>query len=182
MKINGFMIISILMILASCSIEKSPSLNDELCSKSNQTGQTGFFFNVDKDSVNWEANLCGAKYSNTDASFMVYGGQMVNAQTGYQVVLRFSYSGGSDANACTGLQAEYNIVIGGDSGYMPYEIDSTWQDNHVQITRIESDVQIVEGQFTLRLKRKPQYENAGFDEYINLTNGTFKTTYCVCDY
>ncbi len=173
-------ILSMIAVSISCGKEKDTSFNEAFCNKStHETSGTGIFFITEKDNSDWKATHYGAELNQETGKFTIFADQFGDdLLTGNQIVLRFTSPYAVQYDEGLNLQAEFNTIIGGDSGAMPYEIDEAYQDNTFEITVLDEDNQVIEGQFSIRLKRKSMFDGTGLSEYVYLTNGSFKLHYC----
>lgn len=67
-------------------------------------------------------------------------------------------------------------------GSFPYDIDSLYTGNVVEVTNLDTENQLIEGNFSIRLNLDEFHQNSEFEEYVNLTNRTFKISYCKFSY
>jgi hypothetical protein len=180
MKNAGFLIVilSELIMSGSCTKEKDP-LPDNKCSLDYMESVCpDCFFITDKDSVKWEPFYYGAEYRESDSSFLLFADKFGSYSTGNQILLLFNKAKNLVFNLQSDVRAEYNYVVGGDAGYFPYEWDSTCPDNILEITNLDTENSIIEGHFSIRLKKISFYNaDPAFKEYIYLTNGSFKLCY-----
>ncbi len=163
----------------SCSKDNDAPRNEEYLNRSlHETTGSAYFFITDKDEVKWEAIHYGVEYNQETGKILLFADQFdEDLQTGNQIVLRFTSPQAFHFYGDYNLQAEYNSVIGGDSGVMPYEIDGAYVEQSFEISEIDAENQIIEGQFSIRLKRKSIFNNSGYGEYVYLTNGSFRLLY-----
>jgi hypothetical protein len=180
MKNAGLLIVilSVLLISASCTKEKGPLPDDKCNLDYIESVCPDCFFISDKDSVKWEPYYYGAEYRESDSSFLLFADKFGSYSTGNQILLLFKKAKNPVFNLHSNVRAEYNYVIGGDAGYFPYEWDSTCSDNILEITNLDTENGIIEGHFSIRLKKISIYTaDPAFKEYIYLTNGSFKLCY-----
>lgn len=177
---SSLIIFAIIAASVSCGNDKDTSFNEEFCSKNtHEIAHTGYFFVTEKDAVNWEATHYGVEMNQETGRFTIFADQFGDdLLTGNQIVLRFTSPHAFHYNGYLNLQAEFNTIIGGDSGVMPYEIDETYQNMTFEINVLDEENQVIEGTFSIRLKRKSMYDDSSFNEYIYLTNGSFRLNYC----
>jgi hypothetical protein len=179
MKNTGLLLIilSVLLMTGSCTKEKDTLPDDKCGPYYMESVCPDCFFITDKDSVKWEPNYFGAEYRESDSSFLLFADKIGSYSTGNQIALLFKKAESSVFSLHSNVHAEYNYVVGGDAGYFPYEWDSTCSDNILEITNLDTENSIIEGHFSIRLKKISIYTDSAFKEYIYLTNGSFKLCY-----
>ena len=66
-----------------------------------------------------------------------------------------------------------NIIIGGDTACERFVPDSTYNDNYIQITRMNADTSIVDGVFNMKLVKSIDCPDRDYPDTLMITKGRF---------
>ena len=66
-----------------------------------------------------------------------------------------------------------NIIIGGDTACERFVPDSTYNDNYIQITRMNADTSIVDGVFNMKLVKIQDCPDRDYPDTLMITEGRF---------